>query len=302
MVRHPRRSRPGPLFLAALLAAAACRPGGDAPADAADAPGPEGPDGRPAVAVSVLPLAGLVDRLVPEGAAEVVVLVPPGSSPHAFEPGVEQLRDLARVRLVVLIGHPAFAWERTWLSDALGPDADRAVSLAESCAAIPDDPHVWLDPECLEIMARGAADALADALPEHAREIGDGLERFVADADSARLEAGRILEAGNGGRGRTFLVLHPAWGYFARGFGLEQLAILSHGSGDSGAARLAAVIDRARREGIRTVVVQPQYSADAARVVAEEIGGEVISLDPLERDPVSLLVSTARGLAGAVAP
>jgi zinc transport system substrate-binding protein len=254
---------------------------------------------HPVVAVPLLPLAGLVDRLLPGEAADVVVLVPAGSSPHAFEPGVAQLRQLSDARVILLIGHPAFTWERTWLADAVGRQSHRAVPLAGTCPSIADDPHVWLDPECLKIMARAAAAALAAAMPEHGPEIGARLDRLVAATDSAAAEASRALGPG---AGRTFLVVHPAWGYFARAFGLEQVSILSHGSGDSGAARLAAVIERARREGIRTVVVQPQYSAEVARVVAEEIGGDVAVLDPLRRDPVSLLVETARVLGRAAAP
>jgi len=258
-----------------------------------------GADETVVVAVSVLPLAGIVDRLLPSGAAMIAVLVPPGASPHAFEPGFEQLRELERARLVLLVGHPALTWERTWLADALGADSGRIVALAAACPSVPDDPHVWLDPACLRRMADGAAAALAEAMPGRRAEIEAARDRLLAATDSAERRAGEILASEGAG---TFLVVHPAWGYFARAFGMEQVSILSHGSGDSGAARLAAVIERARSEGIRTVVVQPQYSAEAARVVAGEIGGTLATLDPLERDPVEMLVETARVLGAASVP
>jgi zinc transport system substrate-binding protein len=251
------------------------------------------------VAVSVLPLAGIVDRLLPADALEIAVLVPPGASPHAFEPGFEQLRELSAARLVLLVGHPALTWERTWLADALGGDSDRIAALAADCPSVPDDPHVWLDPGCLRRMADVAAAALAEAMPGRRAEIETARDGLFAATDSAERRASEILASEGAG---TFLVVHPAWGYFARAFGMEQVSILSHGSGDSGAARLAAVIERARREGIRTVVVQPQYSAEAARVVAGEIGGTLSTLDPLERDPVDMLVETARVLGAASVP
>ena len=297
----PRTRKLVPLFLATamVVVAAGC---GDRPDDGGrDRAAPDGtPGAEPiVVAVSVLPLAGLVDRLLPEGTAEVAVLVPPGASPHAFEPGVEQLRELSRARLVLLVGHPALTWERTWLSDALVGASERAVALAAVCPAVPDDPHVWLDPSCLRGMASTAAGALAEALPARRDEIEAALGRLLAAADSADRRAREILDAEGAG---TFLVVHPAWGYFARAYGMEQVSILSHGSGDSGAARLADVIERARREGIRTVVVQPQYSAEAARVVAAEIDGGIATLDPLERDPLAMLVETARVLSAASVP
>ena len=79
-------------------------------------------------------------------------------------------------------------------------------------------------------------------------------------------------------------------------------AILSHGTGDSGAARLASVIDRARAEGIRTVFVQPQFSMEAARMVAGEIGAVIRSLDPLRRDPLEALRETTDAVLEAMAP
>jgi len=73
----------------------------------------------PIVAVSVLPIAGVVDRLLPPGAAEVRVLVPAGASPHSFEPGMEQLATVQGAELVLELGHPAFAWESDWLDGLL---------------------------------------------------------------------------------------------------------------------------------------------------------------------------------------
>ncbi|MEJ2484077.1 MAG: zinc ABC transporter substrate-binding protein [Gemmatimonadota bacterium] len=85
------------------------------------------------IAVSILPIAGIVDRLLPEDAAQLRVVVPPGTSPHAFEPGIGQLTRIEGADLVIELGHPGFVWERTWLEGLLaGTEASR-VRLSEVC-------------------------------------------------------------------------------------------------------------------------------------------------------------------------
>jgi zinc transport system substrate-binding protein len=265
-----------------------------APAD----PGPRQEE-RAIVAVSILPIAGIVDALLPPGVASISVLVPAGASPHSFEPGIGQLKQVQSARMVLEVGHPALVWERGWLEGLLsGTDAVR-VRLSEGCDVIEDDPHVWLDPACLQIMAERAADALVTAFPDRSVEIRTRLDSLGAAIRDAEAEIrDRLADR----QGRSFLVQHPAWGYFGRAFGVEQVSILTHGSSDRGSARLAAVIDRAKRENLHIVIVQPQVNPEAARVVAREIGAEIRQVDPMARSPLESLESITLAVLDATAP
>jgi zinc transport system substrate-binding protein len=214
-------------------------------------------------------------------------------SPHSFEPGIGQLTEIEGAEFVIELGHPAFAWEGTWLDGLLaGTEAPR-VRLAEVCDIEEDDPHIWLDPDCLRRMTGRTAAALADLLPEQRHEIETLRAAFEAAIDSVDLTVSESLS--DSGR-RSFLVQHPAWGYFARAYGLEQLSILSHGSGDRGSVRLARVMEAAKAEGIRTVIVQPQVNHEAARMVAREIAARVEQVDPLARDPLDAFAAMTEAL------
>lgn len=285
----------GPLAVALLASAAvAC-------SDAA-------PSARaaPVVAVPLAPLAGIVEAVAPPGGVEVVVLIPPGASPHSYEPSLAELRRAARARAYFGLGLPGFVFERTWLEGLLeGSDAERTMLFSDcsgeaergtragagsqdeaSAEAGEADYHAWLSAGCLDVAADRVAASLARLLPDAADEIAENLAAFhrrVAAADSTTRRRLSPL------RGRSYLVLHPAWGFLTRPYDMTQMSILSHGSGDPGPARLAALIDQARAAKIRLVFVQPEFNQAPARLVAEELGAGLISLDPLARDPLAAI-------------
>jgi zinc transport system substrate-binding protein len=86
-----------------------------------------------------------------------------------------------------------------------------------------------------------------------------------------------------GSPGARFMVFHPSWGYFAHAYGLEQVPIEIEGK-DPKPAPLKDLIHHAREHGIKVVFVQPQFSAKSAEMVAREIGGRVVTADPLAAD------------------
>ena len=253
-------------------------------------------DSRLQVVATVAPIAGLVDR-VSGGIADVTVMIPPGASPVTYEPALSRVRAAASADLYVSVGHPAFSWEDTWLAGLLEQGDAVFISGSEDCVVLPDDPHVWLSLACMRSIAERVAEAMRRARPEAAESIAASLAELLSEMDRMRVVADSALGPSSGG---TFLTLHPAWGYLAAEYDLRQLAILEHGSGDAGPAELARVVREARQLGLVNVLVQPQFSAEAAFLVAQELGGEPIVLDPLARDWSASFLRTVHVLANQV--
>lgn len=288
-----------------LLAAglwAACGDVGRGPdgADGSNRPGdgdaPPGSDGssQGTVVVSVPPLAYLAEGLLGPG-HRVVVMVPPGASPALYEPTVAQMRAVSRAAVYVAVGHPRFPFERAWLGQisAANPGM-RVVRAGAECRRTEADPHLWMSPECMGRMVEATAGVLAGAGvadPDSVRRRREALLREVREVDE------RVSEVLEPHRGRSFLVFHPALGYLAGDYGLRQMAI-QRGATETGAGDLARLIEEAREAGIRTVFVQPQFSTQAARLVARELpNGTVETVNPLARDWPGNLVAVARRLA-----
>jgi zinc transport system substrate-binding protein len=93
-----------------------------------------------------------------------------------------------------------------------------------------------------------------------------------------------------------FIIYHPALTYYARAYGIEQVAIEQEGREPS-ARSLTALIERARRDSVRTIYYQRPYPASVVATVAESIGAEAIEIDPLDEDIYIMIRSVTQTMA-----
>jgi zinc transport system substrate-binding protein len=156
------------------------------------------------------------------------------------------------------------------------------------------DPHVWVAPATVRVAARNIERALSDLDPSHAALYRENLGRLLADVDGLDREIRTLLA---GAAGRSFMVYHPAWGYFAREYGLRQIAVEAGGREPS-ARQLIALVLEARRQGVRAIFVQRGFARKSAEVIAGEIGGRVVEVDPMDRDWLGGLRAAARAFRG----
>lgn len=244
------------------------------------------------VFVSIAPQQFLVDRI---GGPLVKshLLVDKGQDPHSFEPTPRRLMELGRARLYFTVG---LEFERQ-LTARLGKGyiGLRFVAMDKGIEKLPmgeheekgepqhpgeKDPHIWLSPVLLLKMAENTESALAKEDPAQAAAFKDRLRELRKDilAVHARLSK-ELLPY----KGKTFYVFHPAFGYFAAAFGLIQRAVEAGGHSPS-PRQLAALIERARKQKVRIIFVQPQFDPKGAEAIAKAIDGTVVSLDPLAYD------------------
>ncbi len=246
-----------------------------------------GPDEPPTssavlnVTVSILPQQYFVERIGGENVA-VNVMVLPGESPATYEPKPDQLRALSKAQAYVSIGVP---FEQAWLERISSANPDMLmVDTTQGIERLGDpehpDPHIWLSPRLVKIQARTIYEALAQLDPEHQTTYQANLERFLEDIDALDADIRSTL---SGLEQRKFMVFHPSWSYFARDYDLEMIPI-EIGGQEPSAAELAALVERAQAEDIRVIFAQPQFSTEKAQTIAEEIGGEVLLIDPLAPD------------------
>lgn len=235
-------------------------------------------------------------RAVGGDRVSAAVLVPPGQSPHTFEPTPRQLTALERADLYLSAGMP---FEAAWverLSEALPRlRVTRLVSESGDHDHEGDhaDPHPWTDPLASIALADRIRRALTDADPAGADAYLEGFRTVSRALEAAHGEMASVLGPFEG---RVFVVYHPAWSALAGRYGLRQLAVESAGK-SPGARHLTEVITGARQAGACAVFVQPQFSTRAAQQVARALDVPVVALDPLGGDLARRLPEVSRTLA-----
>lgn len=144
------------------------------------------------------------------------------------------------------------------------------------------DPHVWTSPKALQRMAANAYEAIHALWPDSVKytENHARLQEQLAALDARTAE--KIAASGV----RYFIIYHPALTYYARDYGLQQVAIEDDGKEPSARA-LARLIEQARRDGVRTIFYQSQFPASAVEVIARDIEAQSVAIDPLKEDVIA---------------
>ena len=158
-----------------------------------------------------------------------------------------------------------------------------------------DDPHVWLSPPLVKVQAANIASALKEALPEHKAEFDNNLNVFQSELDALHRELEVLLEDRTG-EGEQFFVFHPAFGYFGYTYDIEQVAVEVNGN-EPTPNELAKFIEDAKTQGMKTLFVQPQFDDRSAKIIADQLGARVESLDPLDPDVVANIRRIAEAIA-----
>lgn len=256
-------------------------------------PGAHG-EGVLPVFVSIVPQKYFVDKI---GGPRVKasIMVKPGASPATYEPRPRQMVALSKARLYFAIGVP---FERVWLGKMTaanpgllvvhteagiekGPMETHRHGKGRAEGSGIKDPHIWLSPPLVKIVCRNIRDALVRVDPGHRAIYEANYRKFVLEIQELDAEIRQIFSAA--GPGKEFMVFHPAWGYFARTYGLRQVAVELEGK-EPRPADLKALIEHARERGIKMLLVQPEFSTKSAEAIAKAIGGQVVLASPLAAD------------------
>ncbi len=251
------------------------------------------------VSVSILPQKYIVDRI--SGNSIVVnVMVPPGSSPEMYEPSPIQMKGVANSAIYFAIGPLEFEGTILPRIKELNPDI-RFVKLSEGISLIEGhqhheimgehnhepnyDPHIWTSTKEFKLMASGTCNELCNLIPSKKAEFMSNLEILFKEVDEFDAQMRTVVE---NAKTKKFLIYHPALSYFAREYGLSQIAIEEDGKTPS-AQHLTQIVQIAKADNLNTVFIQAQFDSRNAEVLALEISGDVAIIDPLGYDWVKIM-------------
>ena len=246
------------------------------------------------VAATIFPLYDLV-RQVAGPAVEVVLLVPPGASPHTFTVKPGTARALTGCIAVFTIGHGLDDWatrlaqeagvKRTIVTDAgitlrRGYSEHHRAGQAQSQTATHDavDPHYWLSIPNAILMVQFIAEIFAQLDPA---AQADYQQRAVAYQEQLHSTDGEIRRLLADLPRRDIATFHMAFAYFAEAYGLKVVAVFESVAGKEPGPRYVEAFQRqVRAHKLRTVFIEPQLSEAALRGLSQDLGITLQKLAP----------------------
>lgn len=302
-----------------LLGASGCRPRSESSA----------PSDRLAVLAAVDPIAYLIERIGGDR-VDVFVLTPQGKDPESFAPTPGALRAVASSRLFFRVGLPI---EERFAQNiaSIAPNAE-TIDLRVNLELLADphehehahadgehdvahededggeheneherereaealDAHVWTGPANVRVMIEAIVGALSQADPAHADEFAAAAKEF--DAELAALQE-EVIAKVKPYQGAAFVVFHPAYGYYAREFGLQQRAVELEGRTPR-PRDLLALIDEVKKSGVKKLIVQPEFNRSSAQAIADSVGAELVDHSPLQKDYFANIRSLTDAIVG----
>ncbi|MGC8925598.1 MAG: metal ABC transporter solute-binding protein, Zn/Mn family [Calditerrivibrio sp.] len=242
------------------------------------------------IAVTILPQKFITEKIV-GNLWTVISIIPEGANPHTYEPKINTLKNVSAASAYLSLEE---VLDEIWVKKIL--DVNPKIKIyrmdkgVEKLRMSDDDhhhgkklfhdPHIWLSLENMKIIAQNTKDILLSIDPANKTSYEKNYEQLVKEIDMLKNEvSSRLITKKN----KSFLVFHPAWGYFARDFGLNQVSIEFEGKEPS-PKRLKEIISFAKSKNIKVIFVQPQISSTTVETLAKELGARIVKINPLEYD------------------
>ena len=249
------------------------------------------------ITVSIEPLRYFVEQIAGDR-AEVVSLVPKGSSPETYEPTAKQMVDLSKSVLFVKIGDLGF--EKTWMKklDSFSShitivNSSEGIKTVETSTKGVTDQHTWMSTRNALVIARNIYEEMIKIDKQSEVYYKQRYDSLVAHIEAIDNEISQKVKSATT---RSFIIYHPALTYFAHDYGFKQLALEEDGREPS-AASLASLITEAKKAGTKLMFVQKEFDNRNKEIILVETGVKTIDINPLDYDWTRQMTTIADALA-----
>ena len=236
---------------------------------------------------------------------DVTLLVPMGADPHDWEPTIRDTERLQKADMIIVNGIGYEHWLNSLeLSDIAGILVDTSNGISTLDSANHDeekhddhakedghddednhnhgvlDPHIWLNPVFAQLQVKNIANALSNSDPTNKNYYQSNAAIYNQKLNLLDTKIRTELS----GCKTDFITFHDAFSYFSEEYGLTQHTIISSidSHGEVTPKTLENIISLARELNIKVIFAEENTSTKTSQVIADEIGGKVLVLSPLE--------------------
>jgi len=211
---------------------------------------------------------------------DVSLLVPQGVEPHDWEPTIRDIQKIEQADLIIINGNGFEKWV-----DKIDSSKVSIINSGRSFGLITGEPqsvdfHYWLNPLSAKLQIKAIADGLIEADPENADYYKNTKKAYDLKLDALHSKIKTELD----GCKKDFVAFHDAFSYFAHEYDLNQHTIIQSNSPHSEptSKKLEDIIQLAKSLDIDVIFTEEGVGIRTSQVIANEIGGKVLILSPLE--------------------
>ena len=224
---------------------------------------------------------------------DVQLLVPTGVEPHDWEPTIQDVQKMQKSNLIIING---IGFEN-WVHDLeelnySGTIVDTSVGIIARDSEIFEehesdeqlhedgDPHIWLNPVLAKTQVQNIADAFSQEDPQNQQFYQKNAQNYIEKLENLNNNIRTELSSCN----RDFVAFHDSFSYFADEYDLHQHTIISSNDphAEPTGRTLENVINTARELQIKIIFSEETVDTRVSNVIANEIGGKVLVLSPIE--------------------
>ncbi len=264
------------------------------------------PEYKPAVTVSIQPQKYMLEQIVGDK-WDVRCLLTNGANPESYDPSMTHLLNLENSKAYMRIGNIPFESAIINKIHNNNPglrlyNTSDGVALikgthvregARGDAAAEVDPHTWTSVRNVRKIASNMYDAMVEIDPKNKAYYSGRFKKFLRSLDSLDMTIDSILEPC---RGASFVVWHPSLSYFARDYGLHQIALSPEGK-EMSVDDISRAVESARRDSACVMFFQKDADSRQAQTVNAQIGARVVNINPLAYDWKEEMLNIARAVA-----
>ncbi|MGI0057631.1 MAG: metal ABC transporter substrate-binding protein [Nitrosarchaeum sp.] len=223
---------------------------------------------------------------------DVKLLVPVGIEPHDWEPTIKDVQQMQKSDLIIINGIGFESWvdklnEMNYhgvvvdtSNGIIIKNMDKESLVYEEHLDEFGDPHIWLNPVFAKIQVQNIANAFSNSDPENRQYFQENAANYIHELDLLDSKIHNELSGCN----HDFIAFHNAFSYFADEYNLTQHTIISSyvSHTEPTAKTLENVINKAKQLNLKIIFTEETADPKTSQVIANEIGGKILVLSPLE--------------------
>ncbi|MEL7626281.1 MAG: zinc ABC transporter substrate-binding protein [Anaerolineaceae bacterium] len=260
------------------------------------------------VTTSVASIQWLVDQIGGEH-VQTQSLTTSGDDPHTYEPAPAQMIAMAQSDLYLTAG---VEFESVWVPKFKDSNSSlKVVDVSAGINRIPIadplhfnadqqgelDPHVWLAPRNMKVIAQNVVEALKGIDPKNSTTYQSNLENVLTKIDDIDSQLSEMLSKT---KRNEFLIIHPSLGYFAEAYGLQMIPVEVNGQEPS-PTELAKILALSQKYTINTLFTQTGTNPLNVEVMAQQTGiQKIVEIDPLAYDWVANMLFIGKSMQAAL--